>query len=379
MLKKLITMLLAVILIFPLNANNKVYADVFDLKSKSAILIDANTGQILYEKDSHKVLPPASVTKVMTLLLAIEAIDSGKIKITDKVSTSKHAYDMGGTQIYLEVGEEMTVDDLMKAISMNSANDASVAIAEYISGNEENFVELMNKRAKELGAINTHFKNASGLPEEGHTTTAYDIAMISKELVKHESIFKYLTNKIDSLRNGKFNLANTNKLLWRYKGADGIKTGSTAEALYCLAATAKRNDTRMIAVVFGAPDSETRFKEAAKLLDYGFANYESIRLAREGETQGNIQVLKSKEKTLNAVAGKDEYVLLKKGENKNLTKEISINKYVEAPVKKGTKIGTVKIYLGKNLIKTYDLYAEKTILKSNMLENYNKIFRQWLE
>lgn len=379
MLKKLLSMLLAVIFICSLVANNKVFADTFDLKSKSAILIDANTGQVLYEKDSHKELPPASVTKVMTLLLAIEAIDSGKIKITDKVSTSKHAFDMGGTQIYLEVGEEMTVDDLMKAIAMNSANDASVALAEYISGTEENFVELMNKRAKELGAKNTHFKNASGLPEEGHITTAYDIAMISKELVKHDSIFKYLTNKIDSLRNGKFSLANTNKLLWRYKGADGIKTGSTAEALYCLAATAKRNDTRMIAVVFGAPDSETRFKEAAKLMDYGFANYESIRLARAGETQGNAQVLKGKEKIINAVAGKDEYILLKKGEGKNLKREININKYIEAPIKKGTKIGTAKIYLGQNLIKTYDLYAEKSILKSNVLENYNEIFRQWLE
>ncbi len=275
MLKKTLLFTLIFSLICSVLLENFAYADNFNLKSKSAILMDANTGKVLYEKNSHEELPPASVTKVMTMLLVMEALDSGKIKTTDKVVTSEHAYDMGGTQIYLEVGEEMTVDDLLKSVAMNSANDASVALAEYISGSEEKFVEEMNKRAKELGAKNTNFKNASGLPEEGHYTSVYDMALISRELVKHKNIFKYLTNKIDSVRNGKFSLANTNKLLWNYQGADGIKTGSTSEALYCLSATAKRGDTRFIAVVFGAPDSATRFKEASKLLDYGFANFET--------------------------------------------------------------------------------------------------------
>ncbi|AIS52406.1 D-alanyl-D-alanine carboxypeptidase DacF [Thermoanaerobacter kivui] len=379
MFKRALIVVLTLIIMSSFVFNNSVYADNLNLKSKSAILIDANTGQILYEKDSHKILPPASVTKVMTLLLAIEAIDSGKIKITDKVVTSKHAYDMGGTQIYLEIGEEMTVDDLMKAIAMNSANDASVALAEYIAGTEENFVEMMNKRAKELGAKNTNFKNASGLPEEGHVTTVYDMAMISRELVKHQSIFKYLTNKLDSLRGGKFSLINTNKLLWRYKGADGIKTGSTSEALYCLTATAKRGDTRLIAVVFGAPDSETRFNETAKLLDYGFANYETLKVASKGQVFGNVRVLKGKQDTIAAISQQEEYVLIRKGESKNIKTEINLNKFIQAPVNKDKKIGTVKVLQDGKVIKTFDLYPQQEVLRSNLLENCKKIFKEWLK
>jgi D-alanyl-D-alanine carboxypeptidase (penicillin-binding protein 5/6) len=374
MLKKLLPTVLAVILLLI----NTAYADVLNLKAKSAILIEAETGEILYEKDIHKPLPPASVTKVMTLLLAIEAIDSGKIKVTDKVVTSKHAFDMGGTQIYLEVGEEMTVDDLMKAIAMNSANDASVALAEYIAGTEENFVEMMNKRAKELGAKNTTFKNATGLPEEGHLTTVYDIAMISRELVKHPSIFKYMTNKIDSLRGGKFSLINTNKLLWRYKGVDGIKTGSTSEALYCMAATAKRGDTRLIAVVFGAPDSETRFNETAKLLDYGFANFESIKVASKGEVLGEIRVLKGNKEKVEAVSIKDEYVVVKKGEGKNIKKQLELKDYVKAPVDKNSPVGTVKILLEGKVVKKFDVYPAEEVKKANLFVNFNKIINYWL-
>ncbi|MGB9779419.1 D-alanyl-D-alanine carboxypeptidase family protein [Caldanaerobacter sp.] len=372
--KLLVTALVVISLLI-----NTAYADGLNLKAKSAILMEAETGEILYEKDIHKPLPPASVTKVMTLLLAIEAIDSGKIKVTDKVVTSKHAFDMGGTQIYLEVGEEMTVDDLMKAIAMNSANDASVALAEYIAGTEENFVEMMNKRAKELGAKNTTFKNATGLPEEGHLTTVYDIAMISRELVKHPSIFNYLTNKIDSLRGGKFSLINTNKLLWRYKGADGIKTGSTSEALYCMAATAKRGDTRLIAVVFGAPDSETRFNETAKLLDYGFANFESIKVASKGEVLGKIKVLKGKKDMVEAISPKDEYVVVKKGEGKNIKKELELKDYVKAPVNKSSSIGIVKILLEGKVIKKFDIYPAEEVKKANLFENFSKVINYWLK
>jgi D-alanyl-D-alanine carboxypeptidase (penicillin-binding protein 5/6) len=379
MFKRLLTLLVSLILAISFVLNGTVYADTLNLKSKSAILMEANTGQILYEKDSHKPLPPASVTKVMTLLLAIEAIDSGKIKITDKVVTSKHAFDMGGTQIYLEVGEEMTVDDLMKAIAMNSANDASVALAEYIAGTEENFVEMMNKRAKELGAKNTTFKNATGLPEEGHLTSVYDIAMISRELVKHESIFKYLTNKLDSLRNGKFSLINTNKLLWRYKGVDGIKTGSTSEALYCMAATAKRGDTRLIAVVFGAPDSETRFSEAAKLLDYGFANYESVKVASKGQSFGNVKVFKGKKQAVSVLCRDDEYILIKKGEGKNIKTEVELKNAVLAPLAKEVPIGTVKITQDGKVIKKFNIYPQEVVEKANFFENLNKVFIGWLK
>jgi len=379
MYKKLISILLTAVMFYGIYGENTAYADNFDLKSKSAILIDANTGQILYEKEINKILPPASVTKVMTMLLAIEAIDSGRININDKVPTSQHAFEMGGTQIYLEVGEEMSVDDLMKAIAMNSANDASVAIAEFISGTEEDFVNLMNKRAKELGAKNTVFKNASGLPEEGHVTTVYDTALIASELVKHQSIFKYLTDKIDTLRDGKFSLANTNKLLWRYKGADGIKTGSTSEALFCLAATAKRGDTRLIAVVFGAPDSDTRFKEASKLLDYGFANYETIKIASKDEVFGNILVTKGQSDYIKAIANQDEFILLKKDKEKNIKKEINLYKSISAPVKKGTKVGSVKIFDGTKLIKTFDLYAKDNIEKSSVFQSYKKVLLLWLK
>ncbi|OXT07617.1 D-alanyl-D-alanine carboxypeptidase [Thermoanaerobacterium thermosaccharolyticum] len=379
MLKKIISFILIFTLICTIITEDIAYADNFDLKSKSAILMDASTGKVLYEKNSHEELPPASVTKVMTMLLVMEALDSGKIKTTDKVVTSEHAFDMGGTQIYLEVGEEMTVDDLLKSVAMNSANDASVALAEYISGSEEKFVEEMNKRAKELGAKNTNFKNASGLPEKDHYTSVYDIALISRELVKHKGIFKYLTDRIDSVRNGKFSLANTNKLLWRYQGADGIKTGSTSEALYCLSATAKRGDTRFIAVIFGAPDSNTRFKEASKLLDYGFANFETKKVVEAGKIYGTVKVLKGEQDYINAVANTDEYVLLKKGEAKNIKQEIIINKYVEAPIKVGAKIGTIKIYDGNNLIKTVSLTSNQNVKKSNIFDNFRKVYKSWIE
>jgi len=379
MLKKIISFILIFTLIYTIITEDIAYADNFDLKSKSAILMDASTGKVLYEKNSHEELPPASVTKVMTMLLVMEALDSGKIKTTDKVVTSEHAFDMGGTQIYLEVGEEMTVDDLLKSVAMNSANDASVALAEYISGSEEKFVEEMNKRAKELGAKNTNFKNASGLPEKDHYTSVYDIALISRELVKHKGIFKYLTDKIDSVRNGKFSLANTNKLLWRYQGADGIKTGSTSEALYCLSATAKRGDTRFIAVIFGAPDSNTRFKEASKLLDYGFANFETKKVVEAGKIYGTVKVLKGEQDYINAVVNSDEYILLKKGEAKNIKQEIIINKYVEAPIKVGAKIGTIKIYDGNNLIKTVSLTSNQNVKKSNIFDNLRKVYKSWIE
>ncbi|WP_434653947.1 D-alanyl-D-alanine carboxypeptidase family protein [Thermoanaerobacterium thermosaccharolyticum] len=379
MLKKIISFILIFTLIYTIITEDIAYADNFDLKSKSAILMDASTGKVLYEKNSHEELPPASVTKVMTMLLVMEALDSGKIKTTDKVVTSEHAFDMGGTQIYLEVGEEMTVDDLLKSVAMNSANDASVALAEYISGSEEKFVEEMNKRANELGAKNTNFKNASGLPEKDHYTSVYDIALISRELVKHKGIFKYLTDKIDSVRNGKFSLANTNKLLWRYQGADGIKTGSTSEALYCLSATAKRGDTRFIAVIFGAPDSNTRFKEASKLLDYGFANFETKKVVEAGKIYGTVKVLKGEQDYINAVANSDEYILLKKGEAKNIKQEIIINKYVEAPIKVGAKIGTIKIYDGNNLIKTVSLTSNQNVKKSNIFDNLRKVYKSWIE
>ncbi|HHY46665.1 MAG TPA: D-alanyl-D-alanine carboxypeptidase, partial [Firmicutes bacterium] len=253
------------------------------ITAPSAILIEATSGRVLYEKDAHAKRPPASITKIMTMLLAMEAIQQGKIKLEDKVIASERASLQGGSQIWLEVGEEMSLADLLKAIAVVSANDASVAVAEHIAGAEEIFVDMMNRRAAELGMKDTHFVNATGLPAPGHLTSAYDIAVMSRELVKHPKVHEWFTIWIDYLRSGKNILVNTNRLIKDYKGCDGLKTGYTEEAGYCLAATASRDGLRLIAVVLGLPDSKVRFQETAKLLDYGFRYFVGVPVAKRDQ------------------------------------------------------------------------------------------------
>ena len=265
--KRAIALALALIL---LTVN--VVAEV-PLSSKSAVLIEASTGTVLLERDPHQKLPPASVTKIMTMLLIAEAIDGGKIKMDDLVTCSDYASSMGGSQVYLKAGESMTVSDMLKAIAVASANDACVAMAEHLAGSESAFVAQMNERAAALGMKNTKFCNTNGLPDPNHLTTAYDIALMSKELIKHEKILPYLGIWTDSLRGGDFGLANTNKLIRYYKGANGMKTGSTNDAGFCLSAAALREGMQLIAVVLGAPTSKERFADATALLDFGFANY----------------------------------------------------------------------------------------------------------
>jgi len=263
-----------------------------DINAKSAVLMDANTGTLIYEMNKDERLSPASVTKIMTLLLVFEALEQGKIKLDDMVSVSENASSMGGSQIFLEPGEEMSVDDMIKSVVVASANDAAVALAEYVGGSEEAFVYMMNKRARELKMENTHFENATGLDNDtvNHLTTAYDIALMSRELLKHEKIMEFTTIWMDNVRNGEFGLSNTNKLIRFYRGATGLKTGSTSKAGFCISATAKRENLHLISVIMGAETSQQRNASAVKMLDFGFAGYEIYR--NEGAEVENVQTLR---------------------------------------------------------------------------------------
>ena len=274
------TLLVAIILcssLFPLCVSAESSLP-FDVDAKSAILIEASTGMVLYEKNADEALPPASVTKVMTLLLVMEAIDSGVLSLTDMVQTSENAAKMGGSQVYLEPGESMTVEDMLKSVIIASANDAATALAEHVARSVETFVERMNARAAELGMSNTHFENPTGLDDSvtNHVTSARDIAIMSAELMKHETVLKYTTIWMDSIRNGEFGLTNTNRLIRFYNGANGLKTGSTSKALFCISAAAKRDGMQLIAVIMASPTRDTRNEAAKKLLDYGFANYRVV-------------------------------------------------------------------------------------------------------
>ena len=269
-----------------------------DLNAKSLFLIEADSGSILYERNPDEKLPIASVTKIMTMLLVMEAVDSGKISLDDMVPVSERAMSMGGSTMFLETGEELSVNDMLKGIAVASANDGAVAMAEFVGGSESAFVEMMNSRAKELGMENTNFVNTNGLDDDNHYSTARDVAAMSRELIKHKKIFEYTTIWTDSLRDGKFSLANTNKLIRFYSGANGLKTGSTSKALCCISASAERDGMQLVAVVLGAPTSKERFAAARGLLDYGFANYAAVKPISAGGEAERIPVLKGKEDTL---------------------------------------------------------------------------------
>lgn len=372
---------ISIIIIFLGNSISSAEMQPFDVNAKAAILMDASTGTILYEKNIHEKLPPASVTKIMTMLLAMESIDSNAISLDDKVVISERASSMGGTQIYIEPGETKTVEELIKAIAIRSANDASVAIAEYIAGTEELFVEKMNKRAQELGMKNTHFVNTNGLPAEGHVTSAYDIALMSQELLKHTEIQKWLTTWMDTVEVGKKNksiqeLVNTNKLIRTYKGITGIKTGSTSEAKYCLSASATRGDNTFIAVILAAPTSAIRFSEATKLLDYGFANFNTVKIAAKDSSLGTVLVDKGKVTEVNVVPINDLKVLVRKGEESNIKKEIILPQSVKAPIIKGEKIGEIIITLdGKEIAKS-NIVSGDDVPKASVLDIISRMFQK---
>lgn len=336
------------------------------LNAKSAILMEESTGNILYESNPDERLPIASVTKVMTMLLIMEAVDSGKISLDDMVTVSENAMSYGGSTMFLETGEQLTVNDMLKGIAVASANDGCVAMAEHLAGSESAFVDMMNERAKELGMENTHFMNTNGLDEDDHYSSARDVAIMSRELMKHETIFNYTSIWMDTLRGGKFQLANTNKLIRFYDGANGLKTGSTSKALCCLSAAAKRNDMQLIAVVLGAPTSAERFASAKSLLDYGFANYAVNTQITAGDEVQKIAVEKGVEKEVGVVAGDSCSTLVKKGQEDNITKEIKIDETITAPIEAGQKIGTMTISRDGEVIADIDLNASSAVEKKGI-------------
>lgn len=359
-------------------------ADALELESKSAVLMDASTGTVLYEKNSHEAMPPASVTKVMTLLLIYEAEAAGQFQWGDTVQISEHAAGMGGSQVFLEPGETQTAAELTKCIAIASANDAAVAMAEFVAGSEEAFVERMNQRAKELGMKETHFVNACGLDVDGHETSAYDIALMSRELMTgFPEIREYTTTWQDSIihktRKGEteFGLTNTNKLIKWYEGATGLKTGSTGKALYCLSGTAERNGLHLIGVVMAAPDFKLRFRETMQLLDYGFANYSAQRGLPAGREMGKIPVSKGMVDMVPAVVGEEISVLLKKDASGEWETKAELLPKLEAPIAAGKKVGEL-IYLihGEEVGRT-DLVTAQAVAKANLHVVLERMLRQW--
>lgn len=372
---KLISLFLVIVLL-PINT----FANTVDLNlnAKSVVLMEASSGSILYESNAHESLPPASVTKIMTMLLLCEAIERGEVTLETIVTASERAKSMGGSTIFLDAGEQITIDNLLKGIAVASGNDACVAVAEHLCGSVEAFVDKMNKRAQELSMKNTHFINCNGLDDDNHYTSAYDIALMSRELLKHKMIFKYTTIWMDELRDGKFQLANTNKLIRFYSGANGLKTGSTSKAGSCISATAKRDGMQLIAVVLGSPTSKDRFSAASSLLNYGFSNYAVTDFGEKGEDVKEIQVIQGKEKKVLAKVAENSSVLIKKGREKEVKTHINLPEKLRAPVKKGDIIGEIIVSLdGKTLSRT-DLVAGSTVKKRNIFDNFKTLFYNYI-
>ena len=336
------------------------------LNAKSAILMEDSTGKVLYESNPDERVPIASVTKVMTMLLIMEAVDSGKITLDDMVTVSENAMSYGGSTMFLEAGEQLTVNDMMKGIAVASANDGCVAMAEHLAGSESSFVDMMNAKAQELGMENTHFMNTNGLDEDDHYSSARDVAIMSRELIKHKTIFNYTSIWMDTLRGGKFQLANTNKLIRFYEGANGLKTGSTSKALCCLSVTAKRNDMQLIAVVLGAPTSAERFSSAKSLLDYGFANYAVNTQVTAGDEIDRVHVEKGVDNEVSVVAADTYSTLVKKGQEDNVTKEVILDEQITAPLEAGEKLGTMKISRDGETLAEIDLNAANAVEKKGI-------------
>lgn len=341
-----------------------------NIEAKSALLIESKTGKIIYEKNVDEKFAPASVTKIMTMLLAIEAVDSGKIKLDDKITCSENAKKMGGSTMLLDTGEIRSVEDIFKGIAIASGNDASVAMAEYLAGLEESFVELMNKRAQELGMKNTTFKNCNGLPAEGHVSTARDIALMSMELLKHEKIFKYTGTYMETISEGRkspIELVNHNKLVRFFKGCDGLKTGYTSEAKYCIAATATRDGVRMLSVIMGAPTFKIRNRDASILLNHGFSKFEGKKVVSKDEEVGNVTMGEKTDKYFVAKAKGDLVAILEKGKQGDIEKKIKIDE-IKDKYSAGDIVGKCEVYIGKDKVGEVDIYTDRDIKKPNIIE-----------
>ena len=351
------------------------------IPAKSALLMEMETGTVLYAANEHEALAPASVTKVMTLLLIMEAIDGGRIGWEDTVTASEEAAAKGGSQIYLKVGETMSVSDMVKAIAVSSANDCACAMAEHIAGSETAFVTMMNTRAKELGMENTNFVNCTGLDDEpdavDHKTSAYDIALMSRELMtKHPDIQKYTTIWMDTVRNGEFGLSNTNKLIRFYNGATGLKTGFTSGAGYCLSATAQRDELHLVAVVMGCATSKERLAACKQLLDYGFANYALV----VPETQEDlvVPVVLGKSDTVKALLSDSAPLLVDKGQRSAVTTQVELEPEVKAPVSKGQRLGTLTVRSGEQVLKEIPMVAADAVEKLSWWDIFGKVFKRFV-
>lgn len=344
----------------------------------AACLIEQNSGLIIYDYNMHEKLRPASVTKIMSLLLIMEALDSGKIQLTDKIPCTEDAAKMGGSQIWLDVRETLTVEEMLKAICVVSANDCVVAMADYLEGSQDAFVKKMNQKAQELGMNDTTFKNCHGIDEDGHLTSAYDIAIMSRELLmNHPSITKYTTIWMDSLRDGKSSLVNTNKLVRNYNGCTGLKTGSTSIALYNLSASATRNNLSLIAVVLKAPTPAIRFSNAQKLLDYGFSNYTVTSFGKKGDVIKSVEIKKGTTSSIDAILENDAEVLMSNGNNKDVTQEIKLDDTFNAPILEGQKLGEVEFSINGNVVSTVNLVANKSSNKLSFGSIIKFVMNKW--
>ena len=343
-----------------------------DVDARSALLIEPTSGKILFEKNADEKFAPASVTKVMTMLLTMEAVDSGKISLSDKVTCSENAKKMGGSTMLLDTGEVRTVEELLKGVAIASGNDAAVALAEYLGGTEEAFVEMMNKRAQELGMTNTTFKNCNGLPKEGHLSTARDISIMSLELLKHPTILKYTGTYMETISEGRLSpieLVNHNKLVRFFEGCDGLKTGYTQEAKYCISATATRNGVRMLSVIMGAPTYKIRNRDAGMLMNYGFSKYEGKKMLAKDEEVESIYLSKNTDKFFIAKAKDDLIAIIPKGENKEVEKKIIIDE-LKKEYKEGDIVGKCEVYLGEDKIGEVELYSDRDIKLGGIFENF---------
>lgn len=384
--RKIVLFILAIfsVLLLPIKVLG-VYAveeNGMTIDAKSALLIEPTSGKILYEKNPDEKFAPASVTKIMTMLLAMEAVDSGKIKLTDKITCSENAKKMGGSTMLLDTGEIRTVEEILKGIAVASGNDAAVAMGEYLAGTEGDFVVLMNKRAGELGMKNTTFKNCTGLPATGHLSTARDISIMSLELLKHPTILKYSSIYMETISEGRkapIELVNHNKLVRFFPGCDGLKTGYTEEAKYCISATATRDGVRMLTVIMGAPSYKVRNRDAGMLLNHGFSKYEGKKFCEKDEEIEQVPMGKQTDKYFIAKAKNDLTVVVPKGTNKEITKNIVLNEIPKA-YKAGDVVGKVEIYLGEDKVGEVQIYSDRDIEKGGIFDtikfNIKNIFKK---
>lgn len=375
--------LISVLLIIVLSFNFSFVYGANDFNAKSYLLMDYHSGEIILANNEHDQLPPASITKIMTLLIAMEYIDNGTINLEDRVVISESAAKAIGTSVYLDAGETQTVENLLKAISIRSANDASIAIAVHISGSEEAFVQVMNQRAQELGMENTNFNNSSGLPTSNHYSSAYDIGLMSRELMKHEEIIPYLTTWMEDMEVGKSKtsvqtMVNTNRLIKDYLGAVGIKTGSTSEAKYCVSASAKRGDLQLIAVVMAADTSALRFSEAMQLMDYGFSNYESVTIGRKGDILADIAIEKGESDSLSLILERDSHLLLNKSNKGKIEKEMLYPEFVKAPIEEGQLIGELIVLEDNVEVDRVNLIAKDSIDKGTLAKMLKSVWQNFL-